>query len=66
VLTAIRRQANIPSSNSSALSIRPPDQEESDENGETVDQYGTQVGEISSSSERDALQVASAKASAAS
>lgn len=37
----------IPSSNSSALSIRSPDQEQGDEDGQTVNQYGTKVGEMS-------------------
>jgi hypothetical protein len=55
VLIAVCQEFNTPSSNSSALSIRFPDEEQGDENSETVDQYGTKVGEISSSSKRDTL-----------
>lgn len=52
----------IPSSNSSALPIRSPDEEQREGNGDTVNNYRAQVGETSASSNRETDQVASAKA----
>lgn len=59
---AEEEKLHLPSSNSSALPIRSPNEEQREGNSDTINDYRTQVGETSASSNRETDQVASAKA----